>query len=410
VLDGLRIEPWWPNGAGAQPLYDLSVALLAADGTPVDECVRRVGFKHVEWRACADAPAGADPWLCVVNGRPLFLQGVNWTPIRPNFADVPPADYRARVEAYRGLGANLFRVWGGSFLETELFYSLCDEAGILVWQEFPLSSSGWENWPPEDARSIAELSAIARSYIRRRQHHASLLMWCGGNELQGTIDGGKAGCGKPAPKDHPLLAAFARIVAEEDPGRRFVEASSSGPRFCADAKEFGQGLHWDIHGPWKMERTVAEWQEYWEREDSLFRSETGSPGASPVDVIEAACSGLPAVPGTMDNPLWRRNKWWIEWPGFVAEHGREPAALAEYVAWSQARQRLALTTALRIYKAKFPRCGGMIFWMGHDCFPCPANTSILDVHGRPKPAALGIGELWCTPPEALRAPPAASNR
>lgn len=400
VLDGLPVQPWWPNGAGTQPLYRVACTLLEG-GIPVDQAERRVGFKHVEWRACEGAPAGADPWLCVVNGRPLFLQGVNWTPIRPFFADVPEAEYRKRVDLYRELGCNVFRVWGGSFLEKELFYDLCDAAGILVWQEFPLSSSGWENWPPEDEASINALCAIARSYIRRRQHHASLLLWCGGNELQGSVDGGKTGCGKPVPKDHPLMLRWARLVADEDPGRRFLESSSSGPRFCAAEKEFGQGLHWDIHGPWKMERTVAEWREYWEKEDALFRSETGSPGASPVDVIEAARGEHPALPATLANPLWRRNKWWIEWPRFVEETGRDGAGLAEYVAWSQARQATALSTALRIYKGKFPRCGGMIFWMGHDCFPCPANTSILDYHGRPKPAALAIGELWRTAPEAL---------
>ena len=87
----------------------------------------------------------------------------------------------------------------------------------MVWQEFPLSSSGIDNWPPEDDKSIAALTAIARSYIERRQHHPSLIVWCGGNELQGNLAGGKTGGGKPCDLEHPLLCALDNVVSEMDP-------------------------------------------------------------------------------------------------------------------------------------------------------------------------------------------------
>jgi beta-mannosidase len=325
----------------------------------------------------------------VVNGTPVFLQGVNWTPIRPNFADVTAEEYRQRVQAYRELGCNVLRVWGGAFLEKPVLYDLCDELGLLVWQEFPLSSSGIDNWPPEDAGSIAALTAVAESYVRRRQHHVSLLCWCGGNELQGSLDGGKTGGGKPVDLSHPLMRAFADTVARLDPGRRFLASSSSGPLFYAHRSEFGKGLHWDVHGPWK-----GESEEYWREDDSLFRSEVGAPGASPADIIRDHAGNLPLLPGTADNPLWRRTSWWIEWPEFLAEQGREPATIEEYVDWSQKRQAMFLVRAASACKARFPRCGGFIVWMGHDCFPCTANTAILDLYGRPKPAALALAEVF----------------
>jgi beta-mannosidase len=165
----LPVQLWWPNGAGAQPLYTLRCELLDSKGRVLDADTRRVGFKHLEWKPCEGAPASADPWLCVVNGKPVFLQGVNWTPILPNFADVAIDDYRKRLRLYRRLGFNLLRVWGGAFLEKQCFYDLCDELGLLVWQEFPLSSSGTENWPPEDETAIAQMADIARSYIHRRE-------------------------------------------------------------------------------------------------------------------------------------------------------------------------------------------------------------------------------------------------
>jgi beta-mannosidase len=393
-LEQLPVEPWQPNGLGSQPLYTVRCRLLGADGRIHDEQVRTVGFKHVEWRPCEGAPVGADPWICVVNGQPIFLQGVNWTPIRPNFADVPEAEYRKRMELYRDLGCNLLRVWGGAYLEKECFYRICDELGLLVWQEFPLSSSGVDNWPPEGERSISEMADIATSYIKRRQHHVSLLLWCGGNELQGGLDGSKTGVGKPIGVSHPLIAKLAQVVAEMDPYRRFLPTSSSGPRFGARAADFGKGLHWDVHGPWKLPGTMAEWVTYWAGDDALFRSETGAPGASPAEIIRRSKGGLTEMPGTADNPLWRRTSWWIEWPIFVEEQGREPASLEEFVAWSQARQAEALTIAARACKARFPRCGGFIIWMGHDSFPCTANTAIVDFDGNPKPAALALREVF----------------
>jgi beta-mannosidase len=81
----------------------------------------------------------------------------------------------------------------------------------------------------------------------------------------------------------------------------------------------------------------------------------------------------------------------------VEEQGREPASLEEYVAWSQERQRRALGIAARSAKGRFPRCGGFLLWMGHDCFPCTANTSIIDFRGELKPAAREIGEIYRGP-------------
>ncbi|MFW5856906.1 MAG: glycoside hydrolase family 2 protein [Planctomycetota bacterium] len=397
----LGVELWWPNGEGAQPLYTVTCRLLDADGSECDRAGRRVGFRRIEWRPCVDAPEGALPWICVVNGRPIFLQGVNWTPVRPTFADVPADETVRRVALYRDLGCNTLRVWGGAVLETEAFYDACDERGLLVWQEFPLSSSGLDNWPPEDPDAIAEMEEIVRSYIERRQHHASLFVWCGGNELQGALDGGKQGCGRPVDGTHPMIAAMERLVAALDPGRRFLPTSSSGPRFIADADDFGKGIHHDVHGPWKLPDETREGaRAYWAGDDSLFRSETGAPGASPADIIREYAGDLPLLPGTRDNPLWRRTSWWIEWPTFVAQEGHEPESLEAYVAWSQARQADGLALAVQACKDRFPAMGGILLWMGHDSFPCTANTAIVDFHGRPKPAALALEPVFRSRPAA----------
>jgi beta-mannosidase len=195
--------------------------------------------------------------------------------------------------------------------------------------------------------------------------------------------------------DHPMLKALGEVVRDLDPTRRFLPTSASGPSFSGDPDAYGQGVHWDVHGPWRAEGELdMAWTAYWRDDDALMRSEVGAPGPSSAELIRRYAGDVDPFPGTIANPLWRRTSWWIEWPQFVAEMGREPATLEEYVAWGQARQARALAIAAGACKARFPRCGGFIVWMGHDSFPCAANTAVIDFEGNPKPAAFALAEVF----------------
>ena len=187
----------------------------------------RVGFKQVRWLPNQGSPANAEPWICEVNGTPVFLQGVNWVPPRITYGSVTREQYAERLALYADMGCNILRVWGGSVPEKKEFYDLCDELGLMVWQEFPLSSSGADNYPPEDPQVLADLTAIAASYIWRRGGHVSHLIWCGGNELT-ERDGAQHARSTHA---HPAIAALGAVVARLDPGKRFVATSPSGPSF-----------------------------------------------------------------------------------------------------------------------------------------------------------------------------------
>jgi beta-mannosidase len=390
----LHVDLWWPNRMGAQSLYDLEVALLDDRGSLLDSQSRKVGFKNIEWRRTKGAAETADPYLCVVNGKPVFLFGVNWTPIRPNFADVRDEDYFKRAEIYRGCGMNLVRVWGGAVLEKEIFYNLCDELGLLVWQEFPLSSSGLDNYPPDDATSVDELGKIAASYVERRAYHVSLLLWCGGNELQDDKNGVKSKQPTLTIGQHPAVVRMGEVVAREDPGRRYLATNPYGPVGMFNLQDCGKGVFWDVHGPWNLDGPPGgEWTTLWAKDDAMFHSEMGAPSTSPVSIIRKYKGSLPEMPGTKDNPLWSRQSWWLDWPKFAKEKGREPRDLEEFVAWMDARQEAALTIALRSARSRFPACGGLIIWMGHDSFPCTENASIVDFDGNPKPVVAALTRL-----------------
>ena len=115
------------------------------------------------------------------------------------------------------------------------------------------------------------------------------------------------------------------------------------------------------------------------------------------DVGKGDCILLPA---SEKNPYWKSVNLWIQWDEYKAKGGN-PDSITGYVQWSQKRQTDGLVIALRKNKARFPACGGFVIWMGHDCFPCPLNTSIIDFDGNLKPAAYALSEIWKTAPEKL---------
>ena len=389
-----EIELWEPNLSGEQILYSFEI-----DAGDAGHELRSVGFKQIRWLPCRGSAPDAEPWLCEINGRATFLQGFNWTPLRAYYADCTRAHYELRLRHYREMGCNILRIWGGAFLEPDYFYDLCDEYGLLVWQEFPMSSSGLSNVPPHDEESIAEMRRIADAYLTILPRHVSLLAWSGGNELQRGPEGADEGCGFPCDIDEPILAMLAAVTKQRDPSRRFMATSASGPREFGDPALYGNGELWDVHGPWKCEGTLEEaWYPVWENDDSLFRSEFGCPGASGADLIRRYAGKEAYFPCSAETPLWNYPlPWWAEEYLFVQEHGRASATLEEYVTWSQERQSRALSYAMNAMKSRFPSIGGAIVWMGHDSFPCTANTSVIDFEGNLKPAAQALSEIFHRP-------------
>ena len=392
--DNLKIKRWWPNGSGDQPIYKLLCTLYDANHIICQTIEKKIGFKNVEWLPCKNALPEADPWICCINNKPVFLQGVNWTPIRPNFADLTETDYRKLIKTYKDLGVNVFRVWGGGFPEKEWFYNICDEMGIMLWQEFPLSSSGLDNYPPITPDEIVAMSKISENYIKRLRHHVSLLLWCGGNELY------EMGDTAPVNDKHPMIRCMKEMVKAEDPGRRFVTGSPSGPSISGGLHNYGKGINWDVHGPWTLpftatDHTMNAVRNFWNLDDALIHSEVGVSGAMSAAMINKYRGEFPALPANMENTLWRQVCWWIEWSDFLQyNNGKEPKSLEEYVAWSQERQTTGLCIALLVNKSRFPECGGFIIWMGHDSYPCPINTSIIDFDGNLKPAASELSKIW----------------
>ncbi|MDE7397554.1 MAG: beta-mannosidase, partial [Muribaculum sp.] len=166
---------WWPNGVGEQPLYTATVTYDAGNGLH-DVKTLNFGVRTIEMQ-----PVGGEErkdvynWKFVVNGRPICIKGANWCLI-DYMLDLSPEHYSRFLGAAKEQNLNLLRAWGGGLVETDTFYDMCDEMGLMVMQEWP---TAWNSHLSQNFDILKE--TIDRNTYRIRSH-PSLVMWAGGNE------------------------------------------------------------------------------------------------------------------------------------------------------------------------------------------------------------------------------------
>ena len=171
---------WWPNGQGGQPLYDLEVEAIGSRGSGIGRWRRRIGLRTITLERKRDK--WGHSFQFSVNGRPVFAKGANWIPASSFVAGLARADYARDLESAAAAHMNMIRVWGGGIYESEDFYDLCDELGLMVWQDFMFACTLY----PADADFIASSRMEAEQQIRRLRHRACLALWCGNNEVWGN--------------------------------------------------------------------------------------------------------------------------------------------------------------------------------------------------------------------------------
>ncbi|WP_242496350.1 glycosyl hydrolase 2 galactose-binding domain-containing protein [Xylanimonas protaetiae] len=380
-------ELWWPHGLGDQRRY--GVALLV-DGESVWH--RRVGFREAAWEVNPGSPAGAEPYSLRVNGRPVRLTGWNWAPADALYGEVTRERLRHLLTLARDSGARLLRVWGGGLIETADFYDLADELGLLVWQEFSLSSSGMDSTPSDNPEFVALLRTAAREAVRERGHHPSLVLWGGGNELD--LDGVPL-----RTEQSPALTALAKELAELDPARRWVSTSPTGPVFHnrMDVIEAGPDRLHDVHGPWEHQGLVDHYTLY-NAGTCLAHTEFGVEGMASARQLAALVPGEPGLPGDprpldRSNPVMRHlGEWWNNAPLVHAAFGGrlvDPVGREDVDAVRRASQLLqatGLAYAVEADMRRVPRCSMVLPWQLAESFPNAWCTAVVEYHGDVKPA------------------------
>lgn len=169
---------WWCNDLGEQPLYSVECTLLCEEER-ADQKTLRVGLRTISLDT-SDDKKGRN-FCFLVNGVEIFAKGANWIPADAFITRVTKEKLRYMLQAMKTANMNMVRVWGGGYYESDDFYDLCDELGILVWQDMSFACSGYP-FPLDDFKE--NVFKEVQDNVRRLRHHACLGLWCGNNEIE----------------------------------------------------------------------------------------------------------------------------------------------------------------------------------------------------------------------------------
>ena len=376
---------WWPHGHGEQPLYRLELQ-LSYQGQPLSERVLRLGARHLRLEQNYAQHTDGESFYFVINGRPIFCGGANWIPPELSLPRITRSQVGKLLDEATQANMCMLRVWGGGIYESDDFYDLCDEKGVLVFQDFGFACGLYpgHNW---FAQNVAE---EAREAVERLRHHPSLVLWAGNNEDYAIAQSHKLYEGPQSDIPSPPLADESirfdgRILYEETLRDVVATASPEIPywpgspygRQSADPNDRRDGdCHiWDVwHG------ALRDYQDYGEL-CGRFVSEFGMQAVPSLSTVERGLGFVPDGPSVLaglnkgtDGP---------ERIGLYLDRNfPKTTDLASYQYATQLLQAEALSHGIAGFRRRFGTgeargCGGALVWQLDDCWP-GVSWSILD--------------------------------
>ena len=389
VLEVENPKLWWPNGYGKQPLYRVELTAMGEDGQAMDIRTLRFGIREVKFVRNAAADPTAHPYTACVNGKKIYMKGYNWVPLDVMYGVRRDERLRRLIQLARNANVNIFRIWGGGLIEKESFYELCDENGIMLWQEFIQSSSGIENKPSEEPAFLKLMEEEAADIIPRKKHHPSLVIWGGGNELSGPED-------SMIDEKEPVIAVLKGQVQKKDPSRYFLESSPTGRVFnntLENIRKDPSGLH-DAHGPWEHQGLKKQYELY-NAGTSLLLSEFGVEGMTNQDALFANMDPAHLWPPDRDNEYYfHRGLWWNNYALLQECFENRIAGIGQAVRASQFMQYEGLKYAVEANRRRFPVCSGTFPWQFNEPYPNNFCTCSVDYYAAPKPAYYGVKKAY----------------
>jgi beta-mannosidase len=380
ILEQPRL--WWPAGEGDQALYTLDVLL---GGVAVHS--QRVGFRRVRlvmqegaWREPAGFPKSRSepPITLEVNGRVIFARGSNWVCPEIFPGKITVDTYRPLLELAHAAHFNLLRTWGGAIVNKEPFYEICDELGLLVWTEFPLACNLYDG----EGEYLRVLDRESRAIIMRVRQHASLALWCGGNELFNAWSG---------MTDQSLAL---RLL-----NKNCYELDRDTP-FIATAPLGGMG-----HGDYRFrdEHGREVFQIFSEARNTAY-SEFGCPGPSSVEYLKTFIPEAELFPPRLGT-AWETHHGLGAWemdPGTwlcqaSIEHYFGPTrTLEQLVERGQLLQSEGYKFIFEEARRQKPKCAMALNWCFNEPWPSAANNNLISWPHTPKPAYYAV-QAACRP-------------
>ncbi|MCU0802755.1 MAG: glycoside hydrolase family 2 protein [Rhodobacteraceae bacterium] len=356
---------WWPAGQGPQTLHNLTLQSGDANAT------RRIGLRDLRLVSQPDAAGRSFGFAC--NGRAIFAKGANWIPADALHGRITRDSVRDLLQSAVDAHMNMIRIWGGGRYEPDWFYDLCDEMGLMVWQDFMFACHLYPSTPA----FLAEVDAEVRDVVARINHHACIALWCGDNELIGALT-----WFEESRKDRDrYLVNYDRLnrtvetaLLETLPQANWWPSSPSpGPM------AFGDAWHDDSSGDmhfWSVWHEGRDFDHYRDVKPR-FCSEFGFQSYPSMNVIRQFAD---AKDWNIASPVMESHQKNPGGNARIAEtmfrYFRFPVDFPSFVYLSQVQQGLAIKTAITQWRSLMPHCMGTLYWQLNDTWPVCSWASL----------------------------------
>lgn len=371
TLDVDSPQLWWPNGLGAQPLYQVQIVLLD-NGRCLDQQTFQVGLRRLE--LCQEPDAWGKTFTFVVNGVPIFAKGANWIPADSFPTRLTPERYERWIKDCAEANMNMLRVWGGGYYEDEAFYDLCDRYGILVWQDFMFACAAY---PLDEPDFVENVKVEVEQAVRRLRHRACLALWSGNNEIEMLWGLWKRHKSLTVACERFFYHDLPAWVAELDPDHAYWPSSPSSGKFMkrTNSDAFGDTHLWQV---WHGLKPFTFFRKRFTRFASEFGLEAlpslktiaGFAGNEKVNLDAQVMQHHQRCAGGNDKMLY-----------YLLDRFRSPASFADLVYLTQIQQAECIRIAVEHWRRNRPRCSGALYWQINDCWPVTSWASV-DHDGR----------------------------
>lgn len=370
---------WWPNGLGKQPLYRVTVRLAAGDTR-----TWRIGLRTMT--VSREKDEWGEEFCHVVNGVKVFAMGADYIPEDNILARVTPERTRRLLEDCKAANFNAIRVWGGGYYPDDAFYDICDELGLLVWQDL-MYACAFYDLTPDFERSIR---VETHQNVARLRHHASLALICGNNEMEMFMAGANSALinhrtWEFVPTYPHHITDYVKmfeyilpaIVKETAPQTYWWPASpSSGGNFDAPNDENrGDNHYWDV---WHGEKPFTEYRKFFFR----YASEFGFQSFPCLKSVEQFT--LPDDRNIFSRVMERHQRNQAangKILSYLSQTFRYPNSFDDLLYASQLMQAEAIRYGVEHWRRNRGRCMGAIIWQLNDIWPVASWASI-DYYGR----------------------------
>jgi len=368
-----RPSLWWPNGLGAQPLYSFR-ARSVVNGRVTDEKSTRTGLRTLELRQQRDE--AGQSFMFVINGIPVFAKGGNWIPADSFPSRITKEKYRFLIKSVRDSNMNMLRVWGGGIYEADEFYELCDEMGIMVWQDFMFACSMY----PANQEFLDNVRAEAIDNVKRLRNHPSIVLWAGNNEIETAWMNWGWRQSLPASlwDDYKkiFLGVLPEVCAAFDPSRAYWPSSPHGG-LDDDPDSLRSG---DVHF-WRVWHAAEPFTDY-EKQTPRFMSEYGFQSFPNIETVKAYT--LPSD-RDIESPIMLAHQRHPRGNQLVREYMLRdyptPKDFESFLYVSQVLQAEGIRIGAEHLRRIMPHNMGSLYWQIDDCWPV-ASWSSIDYFGR----------------------------